>query len=297
MPEDGVQWIPHERILSYEDIFFLLSKLADIGVKKVRFTGGEPLVRKGMVQFLEKVCHSFPQLSVALTTNGSYLTQYAEPLARMRLTSVNISLDTLDAARFAELTRGAALQPVLDGIDALTLALSRSGGKTVVKINAVLMRGFNDNMVVELAKFALEKNIILRFIEFMPLSLKLWSEDSFVPFQEALAKLPGFAPLQEAGEERQAGPARYYANAVTGQRIGVISAVSRHFCASCNRLRVTSTGDVKPCLFAGERVSIAGAIRARDEEELKKRLAEAAAMKPQAGMTRPEEGNMYAIGG
>jgi len=312
MPEEGVEWIPHGSILTYEEIFFLIRILCEFGVKKIRFTGGEPLIRKGMIQFLEKVTASFPGLQVALTTNGSTLTQYAPSLARMELTSINISLDTLDAGKFSAITRGALLEPVLEGIDALASLVSRD--KTEIKINTVLVRGFNDDdMVTQLTDYAFKKGIILRFIEFMPLNSNLWSTEMYVPFSEVFTRLTLLSENSDQWTEEKieenpsSGPARYYVNTATGQRIGVISAVSRHFCGSCNRLRVTSTGNIRPCLFDNGYISIAEALKTLDEKKLRELLHEATAMKPEAGAVRrkttPHEATcredirMHTIGG
>jgi len=307
MPGQGVEWIPHDRILTYEEIFFLVGVLCELGVKKIRFTGGEPLIRRGMIQFLEKATASFPALKIALTTNGSMLARDSTPLARMGLTSVNISLDTLDAEKFSSMTRGALLQPVLDGIDALTSLVSRD--KTEIKINAVLMRDLNDDdMIEQLTDYAFQKGILLRFIEFMPLNSNLWSKEMFVPFSEVLARLAqlsgnsGQWTEDETKENSSSGPARYYVNATTGQRIGVISAVSRHFCGSCNRLRVTSIGDVRPCLFNSAHVSIAEALKTRDEKKVRELLHEAAGMKPESGVACNKavccgDTRMHTIGG
>ena len=288
MPGEGVEWIPHDRILSYEEILFLTGILCGLGVKKIRFTGGEPLVRKGMIKFLEKVTASFPALQVALTTNGSTLTQDAPYLARIGLASVNISLDTLDAGKFTSMTRGAALKPVLDGIDSLTALVSHA--QTVIKMNTVLMRSFNDDgMIAQLTDFAFKNRILLRFIEFMPLTSNIWSTEMFMPFSEALVQLPGGASNwaeDKTGKNLSAGPARYYVSAVTGQRVGVITAVSQHFCESCNRLRVTSTGDVRPCLFNSGQISISEALRDRDEKKVRELLHEAANKKPESGAVR-----------
>jgi cyclic pyranopterin phosphate synthase len=178
--------------------------------------------------------------------------------------------------------------------------------KTKVKINAVLMRGFNDgDMIERLADYSFKKGILLRFIEFMPLHSNLWSEQLFMPFSEAFARLTSRVDRwveDQAGEKTSAGPASYHVNARTGQRIGVISAVSRHFCGTCNRLRVTSTGNVRPCLFGGRQVSIAEALRARDDQKTRSLLGEAVAIKPAAGAIRPESGRredfrMNKIGG
>ncbi|MDR1873761.1 MAG: GTP 3',8-cyclase MoaA [Synergistaceae bacterium] len=300
MPKDGVEWIPHDRIMTYEDIFFLIRVLRELGVEKARFTGGEPLVRRGMVSFLSDVRASFPGLRVALTTNGSTLSLHAPELVRMGLSSINVSLDTLDAEKFAFMTRGASLGTVLGGLEALLDAGALSAG-TDVKMNAVLIRGFNDGEAGGLIDFARRLGIVLRFIEFMPLDRTLWSEESFIPFHEILTGLPDASEWrpEASGPVAPAGPARYYVNGVTGQRIGVIAAVSEHFCASCNRLRVTSTGELRACLFSNEQVSIFGPLRARDEAALRERLFEAAVLKPEAGMglNRNEERRMSMIGG
>ena len=302
MPEEGVEWIPHDKILSYEDILFLVGILCCFGVKKIRFTGGEPLIRKGMVSFLEEVTASFPGLQIALTTNGSTLMRDSPLLARMGLKSINISLDTLHSEKFSTMTRGATLQSVLDGIDTLISLVSRS--KTEVKMNSVLIRGFNDDdMIEQLTDFAFKKGILLRFIEFMPFYSNLWSTEIFMPFPEIfdrLARLPGHAghwTEEQPGENLSIGPARYYVNSVSGQRIGVISAVSRHFCEMCNRLRVTSTGDVRPCLFDSRQISIAEALKNRDEKKVRELLREAAAIKPESGVAHSEKTHMHTIGG
>jgi cyclic pyranopterin phosphate synthase len=300
MPESGVERVPHEKIMTFEDVFFLIRVLRDLGVGKARFTGGEPLVRRGLVPFLSSLCASFPGLRVALTTNGSMLSACAPELVRMGLSSINVSLDTLDPEKFAAMTRGASLKGVLDGIDALLDAGALSAGMSV-KMNVVLIRGFNDKDAGRLIDFAGERGILLRFIEFMPLDRSVWSGESFVPFREVLNALPDASEWRSeaSGPVEFAGPARYCVNGNTGQRIGVITAVSQHFCASCNRLRVTSTGEVRVCLFSNEQVSIFDALRARDEGALRERLFEAAVLKPEAGMllNRDEERRMSLIGG
>jgi cyclic pyranopterin phosphate synthase len=333
MPEEGVEWVPHEKILSYEDMLFLIEILRGLGVKKVRFTGGEPLVRRGMVSFLEKARTSFPELEIALTTNGSTLTRDAPFLASMGLSDINVSLDTLNPDKFAFMTRGGELRSVLDGIDALISALTARASTTrvstvqvpatQVKVNAVSIRGFNDDSIADLTRFAFQRGITLRFIEFMPMNPALWSPDDFMPFSEIVSRLPfvwNASEWQEKFEKEKiekeneegaelspsflpslsslSGPARYYVNSVTGQRVGVISAVSQHFCASCNRLRCTAAGEIQSCLFRGDRVSVFDALRARDEENLRSLIRRAAALKPQVGMTsRLGRIDMHKIGG
>jgi cyclic pyranopterin phosphate synthase len=312
MPEEGIDWTPHGNILSYEDIFFLIEALKKLGVKKIRFTGGEPLARRGIVPFLERVCASFPGIRFVLTTNGATLKPYAAILAQSGLSGINVSLDTLDPDKFAFMTRGGKLQSVLDGIEALVSARDLAEApKMELKMNVVLIRGFNDALAPDLANFAFQRRITPRFIEFMPLDPGVWSKDNFVPFEEILARLsPG--DWREEKEEGGcvpsfSGPARYYSDSATGRRIGFISAVSRHFCSSCNRLRVTSTGEVRPCLFNDKQVPLRDALRARDEEKTCERLRAAAELKP-AGLdeasnsdeSTPEArsaGRMYKIGG
>lgn len=296
MPQEGIEWLPHERIMSYEDIFFLIKNLVDLGIEKVRFTGGEPLVRKGMVRFLEKIRTAFPALRVALTTNGSFLEQYAETLACLNLDGINISLDSIIPERFSYITRGGSLERLLKGIDTL-----RKFGFTNLKINTVLIRGFNNTEAQALINFARSQHLTLRFIEFMPLDRSVWSEDSFIPFKEVLLSLPDQEQWREAPNTNDSaqGPARYYVHAETYQKIGVIAAVSQHFCASCNRLRITSVGEIRSCLFSNTHISIAEALKARNSSLLQRRLCDAAEQKPEAGSisTHQEERQMFKIGG
>lgn len=300
MPREGVEWIPHGRIMSYEDIFFLIRALRGLGVGKVRFTGGEPLVRKGMIPFLAKVCAEYPDLHIALTTNGSTLFRHAGELVRMGLSAINISLDTVAPEKFFDMTRGGSLTEVLTGIDALLDAGALDAGMTV-RMNAVVMRDFNAGETGNLIDFARSKNIVLRFIEFMPMDQNVWSGERFVPFREILDGLPDAAVWKPENTERNAlaGPARYYVNANTGQRVGIISAVSQHFCALCNRLRITATGEARACLFSNSQVSILEALRSRDGAALQEGLFRAAGLKPEVGVTSgfSEWRSMSKIGG
>lgn len=291
MPPGGVPWIPHEQIMSYESILFLCGVLQDLGVQKIRFTGGEPFVRKGFVHFLGDVRKNFPSLKIALTTNGTSLAKWAKQVAGLRLESVNISLDTLDHGKFRAVTRGGDLQDVLRGIDAL-----RETGQVPIKVNMVVMRDYNLEEVPSLTEFTREKGLLLRFIEFMPLDSDVWAPPSFVPAEEILSLLPGkegWTPLPpDQGAKNICGPARKYLSERRGQIIGVISAVSNHFCARCNRLRVTSRGIVRPCLFSEFGVSILEGLRKKDREWVTREILAAAEAKPDRGRTEipPLEG-------
>jgi cyclic pyranopterin phosphate synthase len=290
------------RILTWDDIFFLVGALSDLGVRKIRLTGGEPLLRPDIAPFLKKITSDFPNISFALTTNGSLLERYAERLAKTRLSGINVSLNTLDEKKFENITRGASLGAVLRGIDALRANSDiKPNIKPNIKLNIVLLRGFNDGEIPELLSYAWRGNITPRLIEFMPLGA-MWREELFISRDEVIASLGGEWVKDEARGDADAGPAIYYRSRSSGRRIGVISAMSEHFCSNCNRLRVTAEGDVKSCLFRSAEVSVAESLRARDMEAVKRNILHAAAMKPAVGMetdnncTR-EEKPMRMIGG
>lgn len=264
MPETGVRCIDHDSILRYEDISFLCSVFWELGMRKFRFTGGEPLVRRGLVPFLWRLKTELTGIKLALTTNGSLLDRYAGQLARAGIHSLNISLDTLDPEKFASITRVGSLDTVIKGIRA-----ARDAGIKNIKLNAVLIKGFNDTEVSALLDFAKKERLLLRLIEFMPLEDAVWSAEHFISGGEILGMLPdsgAWKPEKGGGEED--GPARYYVNEKTGDVIGVIEAVSNHFCDSCNRLRVSAEGGLRACLFDDRETPLRDVIRRRDEEGL-----------------------------
>lgn len=278
MPPEGIPALDHHRILRYEEILFLCETLVAMGVRRVRFTGGEPLVRKGVLPFLKELRERFPSLRVALTTNGSLLMPYAQDLAALDLDSLNVSLDTLDPERFRQLTRLGCLQDVLGGLDAVSRA-----GVAPIKLNTVLIRGENDHEIPALLDFAHRRGHLLRLIEFMPLEDQRWSSDAFIGADEILRSLPGpgdWIEEEEAEEGVVKGPARYFRNCVTAQRLGIIAAVSHHFCAQCNRLRITATGELRTCLFAQEGTNLRPFLAALDKEGLEKALRRSVLEKP-----------------
>lgn len=276
MPEEGVKCLSHSDILRYEDIYFLCCIFAELGVVKFRFTGGEPLVRKGLVSFLKQLHSGIPGIKTALTTNGSLLGEYAAGLAEAGISSLNISLDTLDAEKFAKVTRIGDIRQVLSGIKT-----AKSAGIDNIKLNAVLIRGFNDGEIMDLLNFSKREGLLLRLIEFMPLEDDVWSEDSFISGDEILSMLPGSGvweqePLSSCGD----GPARYFVNSATGDRIGIIAAVSNHFCKSCNRLRISAEGKLRTCLFDAKETALKDIIQGRDADALKSELLKASLGKP-----------------
>ena len=198
MPEEGVACLSHRDILRYEDIAFLCKAFADLGVGKFRFTGGEPLVRKGLVPFLQEFHREMPHIKTALTTNGSLLEEYAGELSRAGLHSLNISLDTLDPEKFRQITRIGDIGRVLAGIDA-----ARRAGLKNIKLNAVLIRGFNDGEVERLLEFAEEHGLLLRLIEFMPHEDDVWTKDAFISGEEILSMLPGGRWIKENGGSKE----------------------------------------------------------------------------------------------
>lgn len=294
MPEEGIPWNPHNRIMKYEDILFLVEILREMGVRKIRLTGGEPLVRKGFPAFLKELRTSFPELRLGLTTNGSLLSVYEKEIKDASLDSLNISLDTLDPEKFSYISRIGDLSTVLEGI-------SHFAGqkRPELKFNTVLLKDFNDKEIPDLLEFARTSGAIFRMIEFMPLD-DLWAEKSFIPADQILERLLKFGNWENLGgsNEQMNGPAQYYRNPETGQIIGIIAAVSNHFCSSCNRLRVTSMGEMRPCLFSQEGVQLLDIIQRKDRISLKEGILKAVSMKPSGWMNVVHKGcKMSRIGG
>lgn len=294
MPQEGVEFLEHSEIMRYEEISFLCRVLWDLGVRKVRFTGGEPLVRKGLVSFLKGLNMEFPDMKTALTTNGSMLGQYADELAEANLHSLNISLDTLNPVKFADVTRLGKIDDVISGIRAAVKAKIRN-----IKLNTVLIRGFNDGEIEDLMAFAKKEKVLLRLIEFMPLEDDVWNEDAFISGEEILKMLPdGDCWKPERPDSPQAGPAKYYRNYKTGDSIGIITAVSNHFCKYCNRLRVSATGKLRTCLFAPEEIPMRPLILNSDSEGLRDLILENIKNKPRCWSdVRAGHQHMSGIGG
>jgi cyclic pyranopterin phosphate synthase len=270
-----------------------------VGIRKVRFTGGEPFVRKGLISFLQMVNETVPDMKIALTTNGSQLSKYAEEIRALKIAGINVSLDTLDDEKFSVITRGGVLKEVLDGID----AIQHFG--IPIKMNVVLMRGINDEEIPAMLDYASNRGILLRLIEFMPLDNEVWAKGRFISSIEVtdkIFKLGGWGPIasqSSANHSLPMGPAKYYVNSMTGQRIGIISAVSSHYCESCNRFRINSSGMLRPCLFSNSSLDLRPALISKDSEELFRIFSFALDMKPRIGMkdSMDESRHMVQIGG
>ncbi|KAA8751476.1 GTP 3',8-cyclase MoaA [Paenibacillus sp. UASWS1643] len=253
MPEEGMQFEPTERILSYEEITSIVKALAPLGIRKLRLTGGEPLVRKGLDQLIAMLS-AIPGIEdIALTTNGIYLAAYADLLKAAGLNRVNISLDSLKPERFASITRGGKVQRVLDGIKA-----SQQAGFHPIKLNVVLMKGVNDDEVEDFLRMTLDDRIDIRFIEYMPIgdSGDGW-RSGYLPLEQVLETCGASWNYEKScGEVYGNGPADSYRIVGAAGTFGLIHPVSSHFCGNCNRLRLTADGNIKPCLYWSDEFNV-----------------------------------------
>jgi GTP 3',8-cyclase len=240
--------------LPFADYLRMARVLVGMGVNKIRLTGGEPLLRKGVVEFVRELASSptltgnrkGEPLDIALTTNGHLLAELARPLKDAGLTRVTVSMDAVDPDRFARITRVAnGYDHVLSGIRA-----ARRAGLWPLKVNCVLMRGFNEDQIIPFGMFAREEGVIVRFIEFMPLEEgRTWSPDTVVTLEEILARMGEYRPLVEIPRARSETARRYRFDDGVGE-IGIIAPVSHPFCGHCSRIRITSDGKIRTCLFS-----------------------------------------------
>lgn len=293
MPEEGVIQKPHNEILSLEEIYEIIKCSTELGIDKIRITGGEPLVRKGIISLIKKISDLDEIKDLAMTTNGSLLEKYVYDLKKAGLKRVNISLDTLNAEKYKEITRGGNLDVVLKGIEA-----ANNANLTPIKINTVLIGGFNDDEIEKFAKLTIDYNIHIRFIELMPIGhASKWTKEKFISNDIVLKKLSNLIPL----EEEQGVPAKYYKIPNSKGKIGLINPISSHFCTTCNRIRLTADGKIKPCLHSDKEIDIKTIIR-NDKSKLKQTLKEAILGKPEKHHInddgyKPIERDMFKIGG
>jgi len=273
MPPEGVHWLPHSEVLRFEETLRLCRILAGLGISVIRVTGGEPLVRRGAVDFINELGAIEGVKQVSLTTNGVLLAENL-PALTAGLNTVNISLDTMDGERFRWLTGSDKLANVLFAIDrALELGLA-------VKVNCVPLRGCNEDDIAKLAALAKNKNMAVRFIELMPLgeaaSLQPIPEDEVISLIER-----AHGPVQLSAAKLGSGPAVYYTLPDFAGQVGLISPLSRCFCQSCNRLRLTVTGLLKPCLASDKGLDLAGLLRnGTPDDEIAGAILELVAKKP-----------------
>ena len=258
MPAEGLDWLPDERVLTNDEVVRLVTVAVErLGVREVRFTGGEPLVRRGLVDIVRRVHAVDPTVDLSLTTNALGLARTAGALAEAGLDRVNVSLDTIRPETFTEITRRDRLHDVLDGLEAAVAA-----GLGPVKVNAVLLRDVNDDQAPELLAWALERGYELRFIEQMPLDAQHgWSREAMVTADEILERLGKEFELEPAAEPRGSAPAELWAVDGGPGRVGVIASVTRPFCGDCDRVRLTADGQVRDCLFARTESDLRTALR------------------------------------
>ena len=302
MPPEGVAWMPHEAILTYEEIVEVVRAAAELGISKVRLTGGEPLVRLDIEELVRGISQVPGIDDLAVTTNGILLPRHAAQLAEAGLHRVNISLDSLRPERYESITRGGHLEDVLEGMEA-----ARRAGLDPIKINTVVIRGVNDDEVVDLARKTMEEGWHLRFIELMPvgggdLIGDRWL-DRVVTAEEIREEVESaVGRLEPAKISVGNGPARYYRLPGAQGTLGFITPISEHFCYRCNRMRLTADGQLRPCLLSDDEIDLRTPLRAgAGVEELKGLLLQGVERKPRshhlAESLSPRRRTMSQLGG
>ncbi|MEE8418646.1 MAG: GTP 3',8-cyclase MoaA [Dehalococcoidales bacterium] len=270
--------LPHlerEAILSYEEIRRVVEVAAGMGIKKVRLTGGEPLVRPDLSKLVGSLAKIEGIDDISLTSNGILLGKYAAELKKAGLKRVNISLDSLREDRFKQITGGDKLSEVLSGIEA-----AHRAGLEPVKINMVVMRGTNDDEVVDFARKSINDGWHVRFIEFMPIGTANDTASELVSSQEIMERLQILGKLEPYTGDTGNGPARYYQFPGAKGTIGFITPMTEHFCEGCNRLRITADGQLRPCLLADDEINLKEALnRGADPDEIKQLIQRAVIIK------------------
>jgi len=265
--------MPHSEILSYEEILSVVQVAAELGINKVRLTGGEPLVRAELPELVRMLSEIKGIDEVSLSTNGTLLKKYAVELKQAGLKRVNISLDTFKSDRFRYITRYGELEDVLDGIDA-----ALNADLLPVKINMVVMRGINDDEVLDFARMTYKQGWHVRFIELMPFT----EMAEVVPSDELRQRIMSLGSLEPCSSAIGNGPARYYHLPGASGTIGFISPITEPFCSDCNRLRLTSDGKLCPCLFSDEGVDLKQPLRSEGSaQEIKRLILKVVALKPE----------------
>lgn len=293
MPEKGIYKKEHKQILRLETIEKIAQAAVELGISKIRLTGGEPLIRKGFIDLVESIGKLKRKglKDLSLTTNGLLLKKYAEPLKRAGLNRVNISIDSLDIKKYLSITRGGRLSDVMKGIQA-----AKEAGLFPIKLNVVLIGGFNDDEIEDFVNLTLEEDIEVRFIELMPLGeASTWDEKRFIPSTEIMKRVPRLIRMSSKGH---GSVARLYKLPNSIGKVGIISPLSSHFCNYCNRIRITPDGKLKPCLHSNIEIDI----KHYGENSLKQFLINGIKAKPYRHCIQSEEyipvtRNMYEIGG
>ena len=300
MPED-MTFMPDSALMTFDEILHLSRIFVALGVNKVRITGGEPLVRPGVPALIKQLTQLEDLKDISLTTNGIGLVSQAQALYDAGLRRINVSLDTLNEEKFEQMTRRKVLSRVLEG-----LKTAHDCGFNPIKVNAVAMRGFTDNEIVDLATFARQNNYQLRFIEFMPLDADdVWGRNMYIPGKEIIEKINAVYPLTPVtlNGEAKSDTAQRYRFSDNGNEVGVISSVSEPFCENCNRVRLTAEGKFRTCLFSLTETDLLTPLREGAPDEVITELILDAVAQKEAGhkinaadFIKPER-NMSRIGG
>ncbi len=302
MPKEGVSLLGHNDILHYEEILRIIHAAVRLGVAKVRVTGGEPLIRRGLMDFLSAL-KGIPLEDLSLTTNGILLEVYAEKLFDAGVRRINVSLDSLNAEKYARMTRGGNLHAVLRGIEK-----AERLGFAPIKINTVAMRGFNEDEILEIARLTLKKPYQVRFIELMPMGrVDVNFQEQYLSDEVIMARIGAFRKLHpmNGNFRRTDGPARIYRMEDAVGEIGFISPVSHHFCDWCNRLRLTADGYLRSCLLVDDELDLKMPLRSGcSDADLQDMIRKAILKKPkghdlQIGTAQPRKSRkeMPRIGG
>ena len=299
MPAQGLPWLPHRDILTDEELLRVVGVFVDLGVREVRLTGGEPLLRRGLADLVGGIAAFAPRPTISMTTNGVGLDRLAPALAEAGLDRVNVSLDTVDADTFTVMTRRPRFADVARGLEA-----AKAAGLTPVKVNAIAMRGLNDDQLPELLAWCLERGYSLRFIEHMPLDAQhAWERGEMISGEEIHARLSTRFTLTPAGAPRGSDPAEIFLVDGGPGTVGIIASVTVPFCSACDRVRLTADGHVRNCLFARVETDLRTPLRdgATDDElarlitgEMRRKQAAHGIGSP--GFTQPDR-PMSAIGG
>jgi cyclic pyranopterin phosphate synthase len=299
MPEEGIPLISYGDILRYEEIIRVARLFGQLGIEKIRLTGGEPLARKGILDLIRGISQIREIRDLSLTTNGVLLGEYAEDLPRAGIKRVNISLDTLNREKFAHITRRDRFPEVRMGIEK-ALAV----GLFPVKLNVVAIKGFNDDEILQFARLTLEKPLTVRFIEFMPTAgVDFWNEGHVLAVDKIREEISKLGPLIPVNGNERDGPAERFRLEGAEGELGFIGPISNHFCNNCNRLRLTPDGKLRACLFSDNEIDLRPHLRNRcTDEKLKDLLTTALHNKPQrhtidTSQFKKCQRNMAAIGG
>ncbi len=300
MPEEGMQWMERSELLSFEELDRLTQVFASLGVTKVRLTGGEPLMRKDLHLLVRRLTHIRGINDIAMTTNGFFLAEQAKDLVAAGLTRINVSLDSLDPGKFTAMTRRDHFEKVWEGIEAIAAL-----GISPIKLNAVVIRGMNDDGIPKFAALARTRPFVIRFIEFMPIGFDDgWTMEKVVPSREIIERMESsvgkkLVPVEYHGSQ---AADRYRFEDGVGE-VGFISSVSEPFCDHCNRVRITSDGKLRTCLFSLHETSLKELLRSGADNETIRRTIIAAVWKKEEGhlinrpgFVRPER-SMSQIGG